>query len=39
VTGAERDRLYAAVVAALPVFADYAAKTTRVIPVVVLHRI
>jgi len=38
-TGAERDRLYAAVVAALPVFADYAAKTTRVIPVLVLHRI
>ncbi len=35
---AERERLYAAQVAVMPGFADYAAKTDRVIPVVVLHR-
>jgi deazaflavin-dependent oxidoreductase (nitroreductase family) len=38
-TGAERERLYAAVADALPVFRAYAAKTDRVIPVLVLHRI
>jgi deazaflavin-dependent oxidoreductase (nitroreductase family) len=38
-TGSERDRLYAAVAAALPVFAHYAARTARVIPVLVLRRI
>lgn len=38
VTGAERERLYDAVAAALPVFRSYAAKTSRVIPVLVLHR-
>jgi hypothetical protein len=36
--GAERERLYAAVAAALPVFDSYAARTSRVIPVLVLHR-
>ena len=35
--GAERDRLYAAQVARVPVFADYEAKTPRQIPVVVLE--
>jgi deazaflavin-dependent oxidoreductase (nitroreductase family) len=38
VTGAERDRLYAALAAELPMFARYAARTTRVIPVLVLAR-
>ena len=37
-TGAERDRLYAAQAEQLPVFKDYAAKTDRVIPVLVLTR-
>jgi deazaflavin-dependent oxidoreductase (nitroreductase family) len=36
--GVERERLYAVVAAALPVFNSYAAKTSRVIPVLVLHR-
>lgn len=36
---AERDRLYAAHAAAMPGFADYAAKTDRVIPIVVLERV
>ncbi|WP_033296300.1 nitroreductase family deazaflavin-dependent oxidoreductase [Amycolatopsis jejuensis] len=35
---AERDRLYAGFVAAIPTFADYEKKTDRVIPVVVLER-
>ncbi len=38
-TGAERDDVYARQVAAMPVFADYQASTTRVIPVVALDRI
>jgi deazaflavin-dependent oxidoreductase (nitroreductase family) len=38
VTGTERDRLYAALAAELPVFARYAARTSRVIPVLVLER-
>ena len=37
--GAERDRLYAAQAAAMPVFNEYQQKTTRQIPVVVLERI
>jgi len=37
--GAERDRLWAAQVAAHPNFADYQQRTSRVIPVVVLERI
>ncbi len=36
---AERDRLYAANAAAMPGFADYEAKTDRIIPIVVLARI
>jgi len=36
--GAERERLYDAQVAKVPVFAEYRAKTSRVIPVVVLER-
>jgi deazaflavin-dependent oxidoreductase (nitroreductase family) len=36
---AERDRLYAAHAAAMPGFADYEAKTDRVIPIVVLERV
>lgn len=36
--GAERDRLYAAQAALMPNFAEYASKTTRVIPVVVIRR-
>ncbi|MEV0615044.1 nitroreductase family deazaflavin-dependent oxidoreductase [Nonomuraea sp. NPDC050404] len=36
VEGAERDRLYARMVAIAPGFADYEAKTTRRIPVVAL---
>ena len=35
--GPDRDRLYAAQVARVPVFADYEAKTQRQIPVVVLE--
>jgi deazaflavin-dependent oxidoreductase (nitroreductase family) len=35
---AERDRLYAAHAEAMPGFADYEAKTDRVIPIVVLER-
>ena len=38
VTGDERDRLYAAQVAVMPGFQEYADKTTRVIPVVALTR-
>ncbi len=37
--GAERDRLYNAQAALMPNFAEYQAKTTRSIPVVVLERI
>ncbi len=37
VTGAERDRLFDAQVAAMPQFAEYAKATDRVIPVLVLH--
>ncbi|MEU6718497.1 nitroreductase family deazaflavin-dependent oxidoreductase [Nonomuraea sp. NPDC046802] len=36
--GEERDRLFARMVAVAPGFADYEAKTSRRIPVVVLHR-
>ncbi|WP_158887060.1 nitroreductase family deazaflavin-dependent oxidoreductase [Amycolatopsis anabasis] len=36
VTGAERDRLYAAMVEVMPGFAEYQEKTTRVIPVITL---
>jgi deazaflavin-dependent oxidoreductase (nitroreductase family) len=36
--GEERDRLYASQAALMPNFAEYAAKTTRVIPVVVIER-
>jgi deazaflavin-dependent oxidoreductase (nitroreductase family) len=36
--GEERDRVYAKVVAMAPGFGDYQAGTTRVIPVVALHR-
>jgi deazaflavin-dependent oxidoreductase (nitroreductase family) len=39
VTGAERDRLYQAQVDAMPIFREYAARTTRVIPMFVLERI
>jgi deazaflavin-dependent oxidoreductase (nitroreductase family) len=39
VTGAERERRYEALVAELPIFRQYAARTTRVIPVFVLERI
>lgn len=35
--GAERDRLFAAVVAVAPGYADYQRRTERVLPVVVLH--
>jgi deazaflavin-dependent oxidoreductase (nitroreductase family) len=38
VEGAERDELYAKRVAVMPNFAEYQAKTTRTIPVVVLTR-
>jgi deazaflavin-dependent oxidoreductase (nitroreductase family) len=38
VEGAERDELYANRVAIMPNFAEYQAKTTRTIPVVVLTR-
>jgi deazaflavin-dependent oxidoreductase (nitroreductase family) len=37
--GEERDRLYAAQAALMPNFDEYAAKTTRRIPVVVLERV
>lgn len=37
--GAERERLYAQQAAAMPAFNEYAQKTTRVIPVVVLERL
>ena len=37
--GEERDRLFRAVVAQLPVFADYQQRTTRQIPVVALARV
>lgn len=36
--GAERDRLFNAQAALMPNFAEYATKTTRVIPVVVIER-
>jgi hypothetical protein len=38
VVGAERDRLYAAQAAQMPIFDQYQAKTDRVIPVFVLDR-
>ena len=38
ITGAERDRVYAAQVEAYPQFGDYEKKTTRTIPVVALDR-
>lgn len=38
VDGGERDRIYAEQASRYPGFADYAAKTTRVIPVVELQR-
>ncbi|MFI8321908.1 nitroreductase/quinone reductase family protein [Streptomyces sp. NPDC085529] len=38
-TGAERDELFAKVVAVAPGYADYQKATDRVLPVVVLHRI
>jgi deazaflavin-dependent oxidoreductase (nitroreductase family) len=37
--GEQRDRLFDAVIERAPGFADYQAKTTRVLPVVVLHRV
>lgn len=37
-TGAERDRLFAAQAEVMPNFSEYQAKTTRVIPVLVLRR-
>ena len=37
--GEERDRLFAAQAELMPGFKDYQAKTTRVIPVVVLERV
>jgi deazaflavin-dependent oxidoreductase (nitroreductase family) len=37
--GEERDKLFEKVIAEAPGFADYQAKTTREIPVVVLHRV
>ena len=37
--GPERDRLYAAHAEVLPMFREYPAKTTRIIPVVVLERV
>jgi hypothetical protein len=39
VHGDERDRLYAAQSSVMPGFAEYQAKTDRVIPVVVLTRV
>lgn len=38
-SGAERDRLFAQMVAKMPNFAEYQNKTTRQIPVVVLERV
>lgn len=38
ITGPERDALYARQVAAMPGFADYEKKTTRVIPAIALTR-
>ena len=38
-TGAERDQLWARHVEAIPLFGDYPARTTRVIPMVVLDRV
>ena len=38
ITGPERDRIYAAQVAAFPPFGDYEQKTTRKIPVIALDR-
>ncbi len=38
-TGAERDELFAKVVAVAPGYADYQKATSRILPVVVLHRI
>ena len=38
-TGAERDRLFAAQAAIMPNFDEYQAKTSRLIPVLVLRRI
>jgi deazaflavin-dependent oxidoreductase (nitroreductase family) len=38
-SGQERDQLYAYMTEVWPAFADYAAKTARIIPVVVLERI
>jgi hypothetical protein len=35
----ERDRLYRVVADAMPIFSEYASKTDRVIPVVVLERL
>ena len=37
--GSERERLYDAQVARVPVFGDYRTRTSRVIPVIVLERI
>jgi deazaflavin-dependent oxidoreductase (nitroreductase family) len=39
ITGEERNRLFAAQAAVMPGFADYQAKTSRVIPVVELRRV
>jgi deazaflavin-dependent oxidoreductase (nitroreductase family) len=39
VTGDERDRVFAAQVAAMPGFADYQAKTSRVLPVIELRKV
>ena len=39
ITGEERDRLFAAQVAAMPGFQTYADNTTRLIPVVALNRV
>jgi deazaflavin-dependent oxidoreductase (nitroreductase family) len=38
-TGDERDRVFAAQVSVMPGFADYQTKTSRVIPVVELHKV
>jgi deazaflavin-dependent oxidoreductase (nitroreductase family) len=38
ITGEERNQLYARQVEHAPVFAEYQAKTTRIIPVIALHR-
>lgn len=39
IEGEERDRLYAAQVKRFPAFGEYAAKTTRKIPVIALERV